>query len=111
MGMLRILYCIVLYCIVLYCIVLCCVVLSEVGGSEFAFRQPPRNRKSFRFVRACAARFLDVKRIPSANVRRAVLPFSLLAGGAFPFSIWESCSLFPVRSSEFKWVLVSSSEF
>jgi hypothetical protein len=72
--------------------------MSDVWGSEFAFRQAPVTRKSFRFVRACAARFLDVKRNPSENLRRAVLPFYLFPQGGILFSFWESYSLFPVRS-------------
>ena len=59
-------------------------IYRRLGGES---APAPPTGKSFRFVRACDARFLDVKRIPSANLRRAVLPFSLLAGGAFPFSL------------------------
>ena len=66
--------------------------VSEVGGSEFAFRQPPATGKSFRFVRACAARFLDVKRNPSAiltRFSREPFPFSLFTRQAFPFPLWD----------------------
>ena len=49
--------------------------ISEVGGSEFALGQAPVTEQSFRFVRACAARYLDVKWIPSANLRRVPFPF------------------------------------
>ena len=43
--------------------------------------------KSFRFVRACDARCLDVKRNPSEILMRPAFPFSLLAVGGFPFSL------------------------
>ena len=69
--------------------------ISEVGGSEFAFRQSPATGKSFRFVRACDARCLDVKRNPGAKTRRRAFPFSLLAPGGFPFSL-----LAPMRPSD-----------
>ena len=49
---------------------------------------PPATGKSFRFVRACDARFLDVKRNPGAKTMRAVFPFSLLAVGGLPFSLF-----------------------
>ena len=54
--------------------------------------RPPATGKSFRFVRACDARCLDVKRSRSAIIRLEPLPFSLLGAGGVPFSL--------VRSSE-----------
>ena len=61
--------------------------ISEVGGSESAARRPPRTGKSFRFVRACDARCLDVKRNQSEILMRGPFPFSLFAPATFPFSL------------------------
>ena len=51
---------------------------------------PPATAKSFRFVRACDARCLDVKRSQSAKVRRDTFPLSLLGPGGLPFSLVRS---------------------
>ena len=52
--------------------------------------RPPATGKSFRFVRACDARCLDVKRSRSAIITREPLPFSLLGAGGVPFSLVRS---------------------
>ncbi len=48
---------------------------------------PPATGKLFRFVRACDARYLDVKRNRSEILMRDAFPFSLLAPGGLPFSL------------------------
>ena len=58
---------------------------------------PPATGKSFRFVRACDARFLDVKRNPGDRNMRPVLPVSLFGPGQF--------SLFPFLSTVFPFSL------
>ena len=61
----------------------------RLGGVSSPLGRPPETGKSFRFVRACAARFLDVKRNPSANLRRDPFPFSFWPRQAFPFPLWD----------------------
>ena len=58
--------------------------------------------KSFRFVRACDARCLDVERNPDAKTRRDAFPFSLLAPGGFPSSLLPPPSP-PNLLSSFSW--------
>ena len=71
--------------------------ISEVGGSE-GCQGPPVNGKSFRFVRACGARCLDVKRNRSEIVMRNSFPFSLFPGEPFNFALFPTrFSLFPGR--------------
>ena len=60
----------------------------RLGGVSPPLGRPPATGKSFRFVRACDARCLDVKRNPDAKRTRAAFPFSLLAPGSFPFSLF-----------------------
>ena len=56
-------------------------------GVSLPLGWPPRTRKSFRFVRVCDARCLDVKRSWSAILMRQPLPFSLLYREVFPFPL------------------------
>ena len=57
--------------------------ISEVGRSEFAFRQPPpRTGKSFRFVSCVRAVWMPVK--TGTNSPLGGVPFSLLARRPFP---------------------------
>ena len=64
----------------------------RLGGVSPPLGWPPRTGKSFRFVRACDARCLDVRLSWSEIIRRATFPFSLFGAGGVPFSL--------VRSSE-----------
>ena len=74
---------------------------SEVGGSESAFRPAPPNREivSCRAVRACVRAVWMPCGIQAQN-RLPVLSLFPLASPAFPFSLEESYSLFPVRPGE-----------
>ena len=56
-------------------------------GVSLPLGWPPRTWKSFRFVRVCDARCLDVKRSWSAILMRQPLPFSLFGPGGLPFSL------------------------
>ena len=57
----------------------------RLGGVSSPLGRPPETGRSFRFVRASAARFLDVNRTPSEKHMRDPFPFSLFAQRAFPF--------------------------